>query len=193
MHGRFVPQQITTWSLCIAAALWFLSGCQPAAPVAGKAGGPAPAAGHDEGKEAHDHAHHHHAETGPHQGTLVAIGEDAAHLEILLDAETGKLTAYVLDGEAKNTVAIKQATLELGVSIGQGDAAKKKGELPDVHTITLTAVAPNEQGEATGFTGHSDELKGAKEFDAALSTITVAGKEHNGVSFNFPKGNEHHH
>ena len=53
-------------------------------------------------------AHEHHP---PHKGTLVEFGEEFAHLELVLDPATGKLTAYALDGEAEKAVRLKQTEI----------------------------------------------------------------------------------
>jgi hypothetical protein len=58
------------------------------------------------------HGHEHHA---PHDGTLVELGEEFAHLELVLNAQTGTLTVYVLDGEAEQSVRIAQPEIELTV------------------------------------------------------------------------------
>src|SRR5579872_3126525 len=95
----------------VAGGLFFLTGCpgetpQPKKPVT-------TATSHDDHDEDHDHDHHHHhAEKGPHGGALVAIDQDDAHLEVVLDDETGTLTAYVLDGHAEKAVAIRQKNLQ---------------------------------------------------------------------------------
>lgn len=36
----------------------------------------------------------------------MALGEEFGHLELLLNKETGELTAYVLDGEAEKPVRL---------------------------------------------------------------------------------------
>src|SRR5438045_6213064 len=115
----------------VAGGLFFLTGCpgetpQPKKPVT-------TATGHADHDEDHDHDHHHHhADKGPHGGALVAIGEDDAHLEFVLDADTGKLTAYVLDGAAEKPVAIKQAKLQLAFSLLPPDEEDgSKSKLPD--------------------------------------------------------------
>jgi hypothetical protein len=184
-----------TRSMFVAAglSLWTFAGCSDSGTATKQP--TTPAAGHgdhaDGGHGDHGHHHHHHAEKGPHDGALVAIGEDAAHLELVLDAETGKLTAYVLDGEAKAAVGIKQESLTIAFTVAkEGD---KKDELPEQSTIALTPVNPADDGTANEFAGQSDELKNVKEFDAALTGITVGGKEHKGINFNYPKGNEHDH
>jgi hypothetical protein len=199
----------------VAGGLLFLTGCPGETPTATKTGTTAPTAkGKPEGKDDHDHdhdhGHHHHAEKGPHDGALVAIGHDDAHLEIVLDAETGKLTAYVLDGEAAKPIAIKQKTLQLAITLEPGHDAKghdahekdgddkkedqKKDEVPETAlTLTLAAVSPDADGKASEFSGQSDELKGAKEFEAALTAITVGDEQFQGVNFKYPEGNEHDH
>ena len=45
-----------------------------------------------------------HEHKPPHSGTLVEFGEEFAHLELVLDAATGTLKAYALDGEAEKAV-----------------------------------------------------------------------------------------
>ena len=187
----------------VAGGLLCLTGCPGETPQGGMSGKTAQpgkdahaADGHDHDHD-HGHHHHHHAEKGPHGGALVAIGEDAAHLEFVLDAETGKLTAYVLDGEAEKPVAIKQAKLQLALTLekhGDAKSEEKKDDLPEAPlTLTLAAVSPSDDGTATEFAGQDDKLKGADEFEAALTSITVAGKEFKAVTFKYPEGNEHDH
>jgi hypothetical protein len=182
--------------LPLAAGLFLLAGCPGETPTAGKPGktGAAANGGHDGEAEAEHEHHHHHADKGPHGGALVAIGADDAHVELVLDGETGKLTAYVLDGEAEKPVAIKQASLQLGITLPDEDAGEKtKGGLPkDVFPLMLAAVDPQD-GKASEFSGTADELKGVEHFDAALTSISVGDKSFKNVSFSYPEGNEHEH
>jgi hypothetical protein len=187
----------------VAGGLLFLTGCPGETPQTTKTGTAAKAKPDGDEDHDHDHAHHHHhhAEKGPHSGALVAIGEDDAHIEIVLDAETGKLTAYVLDGAAEKAVAVKQKNLQLAITLehdhnekGHDEKDEKKDELPDaVITLMLAAVSPGEDGTASEFAGQSDELKGAKEFEAALTSVTVGDKPFTDVKFKYPEGNEHDH
>jgi hypothetical protein len=184
----------------VAGGLLFLPGCPGETPQPGKSGTTQPPvtgkpdAGHDHDDD-HGH-HHHHAEKGPHSGTLVAIGQDDAHLEIVLDAETGKLTAYVLDGQAEKAVAVKQKNLQLAVTLehDHDDAGEHKDELPEsTFALMLAAVSAGEDGTASEFAGQADELKGAHEFEAALTSITIGATPFQGVTFKYPEGNEHDH
>src|SRR5881628_3178191 len=79
--------------------------------------------------------HEHHA---PHGGALQVLGEEAAHVELSLDTKTGKLTAWVLDGEAERPVRIAQPSLHL--------------TLTDIGTVDLAAVANPLTGETAGDT-----------------------------------------
>src|SRR5262249_41345089 len=115
----------------------------------------------------------------PHGGALVELGDEAAHVELVLDAATGKLTAYVLDGEAENPVRIAQESLRFSLSDGD---------------VELKAVANPLTGERVGdtsqFEGTSDKLKGAKSFRGVLTTITARGVKFDAAPVAFPGGDE---
>jgi hypothetical protein len=134
--------------------------------------------------------HGHHEHTAPHGGTLVVFGDEFAHLELVLDPEEGKLTAYVLDGEAENPVRIKQEYIELKISIKGPDNRKGGPNFP----LKLKAVANPLTGETEGdtsqFTGQSEHLKDVTNFEAVVIEVVVKGKEFKNVVFNYPQGNE---
>lgn len=128
--------------------------------------------------ETHEHA-------APHGGTLIAFGEEFAHLELVLDSMSGQLTAYALDGEAEKSVQIAQTEIEIEV------------EKPRKFTIKLAAAENNLTGEKRGatseFRGFADELKNLTEFDAKIVSIKIRGREFANTPFNFPRGNEDEH
>jgi hypothetical protein len=124
-----------------------------------------------------------HEHQPPHAGTLVEFGEECAHLELILDAETGQLTGYVLDGEAEKPLRLEQMEIVIRV---KGKPAEFNVPLKAVGN-PLTAEKP---GDTSQFEGQSDLLRGLKAFDAVVLKISVKGKEFSDVSFNFPKGNE---
>src|SRR5688572_651912 len=76
----------------------------------------------------HDHKHEHKA---PHDGTLVVFGDEFAHIELVLEAKEGKLTAYVLDGHAEKGVRVDQKDITLEITSADGKSKK----------VALTAVA----------------------------------------------------
>ena len=126
-----------------------------------------------------EHSHEHKA---PHGGTLIAFGEEFAHLEIVLDEKIGKITAYVLDGEAEKSLQISQAEIEIEI------------EKPKKFKVVLKAFENALTGEKVGatseFTATSEELKGLQNFDGKVSLIKIKGTELKSEKFNFPKGNE---
>jgi len=124
-----------------------------------------------------------HEHRPPHGGTPVVLGEEAYHLELVLDAGSGALQAYVWDGEMENFVRCDATTLEIDVK--SGDRSK---------ALMLIAVANPATGETVGdtalFETHDDWLKTVITFDGVLKNITIRGTTFADVKFNFPKGND---
>jgi hypothetical protein len=158
-----------------------LGGCQSSstqtlAPAANAVATPAPSPSAEAAKKADEHEH-----SAPHGGALIELGEEFAHVEIVLDAATGKLSAYALDGEAEKSVRVKQSGIDIAV------------KNPAV-TIKLGGVANMLTGETADdtseFSGQSDRLKGATDFDGVIKAISIKGKQFKDVEFNFPKGAE---
>lgn len=126
------------------------------------------------------HAHEHKA---PHDGTPVVLGDEVYHLELVRDAATGALQAYVLDGEMEDFIRVAAPDLTI--------AAEVKGAS---QTLVLRAIASAATGETIGdtalFEGQADWLKTTPEFDGTLKSITIRGTTFADVKFNFPKGND---
>ena len=142
---------------------------------------------HSEKEGSHEtHAHHEH--TAPHGGTLVVLGEEFAHVEFVLDETTGKLTAYVLDGEAEKPIRLTEETI--GLKINRLDPEQTMA-------LQLQAVANVLTGETEGdtsqFEGQSEALVGTTEFQAEITSIVVKGQTFTDVDFEFPEGNEGRH
>ena len=148
-----------------------------------------------EKKEEHHHeqeetretqAHHEH--TAPHGGTLVVFGDEFAHIEFVLDQTTGKLTGYVLDGEAEKAVRLSQKTVELKIH---------REDIASNFSLQLSGVANVLTGETEGdtsqFAAQSDGLKGASEFHAEIVSIDIKGQMFAHTEFEFPEGNEETH
>jgi hypothetical protein len=135
---------------------------------------PAPAASAPPAK------HEHHP---PHGGTPIVLGDEAYHLELVLDAATGTLQAYVLDGELENFIRLPAASLEIVTTVdGQPQ------------TLVLRAVPSPATGETVGdtslFATQADWLKTTQTFDATLKNITIRGTTFSDVDFSFPQGND---
>ncbi|MCC6698510.1 MAG: hypothetical protein IT365_23005 [Candidatus Hydrogenedentes bacterium] len=127
------------------------------------------------------HVHHHAA---PHGGTLVALGEHVAHIELVLEPEEGYLTAYVLDGEAEHAVRIAARNISVEISI-EG----KPSQTLDLFAVSNPLTGETE-GDTSEFSGQSDALKGLARFSGSVGKVTVRGIDFDGVAFSYPEGNE---
>ncbi len=135
---------------------------------------PAPAAGAPPAK------HEHHP---LHGGTPVVLGNEIYHVELVRDAATGKLSAYVLDGEMENFIRSAAPSFEINATV---DGQPKP--------LVLRAVANPATGETVGdtslFETQADWLKTAKTFDGEIKSLTIRGTTFTDVDFNFPEGND---
>jgi hypothetical protein len=122
-----------------------------------------------------------HAHSAPHGGSLIEFGDEFAHLELVLDAGSGRLTAYALDGEAERPVRLAQPAIGLVLTV------------PDVLSpidVTLTPVENALTGEKAGdtsqFAADVPTLKGRKMFRGSVTTLTIRGQSFARVGFEFP-------
>lgn len=150
------------------------AGCdRPAPDSPGVPAKPAPAAP-PAAKTEGDHHHHHSA---PHGGVLVALGEHAANVELVLQAGEGKLTAYILDGCAEKPIRITQPTLRLEVAADSAAPAM----------VELKAVANALTGETVGDTSEfvltAESLKGAERVSGRIAAVAVRGVGYADVPF----------
>ena len=122
-----------------------------------------------------------HVHTAPHGGTLVDL--EGAHLELVFDLATGKMTGYILDAEAEKSVRIEQKVIRL-VAI-----TRLQTIVVDLDAVgnPLTGEKP---GDTSQFEGRSTPLKAFAEFECQVKEITVKGKLLGAAPFPFPKGNE---
>ena len=119
--------------------------------------------------------HEHHA---PHGGTLVELGNEFAHVELVRDADAGSLTAYVLDGEAEESVRVKQPLLTLVIRNTPNGA---------IEHLELAARADVLTGETVGDTSEfsvtSPSLRGRSALKGSIDDITVKGEDFRNVPF----------
>ncbi|MDB5339660.1 MAG: hypothetical protein JWN70_5279 [Planctomycetaceae bacterium] len=119
----------------------------------------------------HDHGHHHHA---PHHGSLTMLGEHVAQIELVVDAEAGKVEAYILDGEAEKPLVVDQTDLELAITLP---------EATEPLTLKLTPADAAKQDD--GFVAQDDKLKGVKAFKGTLTSLKIKDKAHEKVAVEF--------
>lgn len=122
-------------------------------------------------KDDHHDEHHHHA---PHHGSLTMLGDHVAQIELVVDAEAGKLEAYILDGEAEKALTVDQKELELSVTLPE---AKEPLALK---LAPIDAAKPEE-----GFAVQNDGLKGAKALTGTLASLKIGEKTHEKIAVEF--------
>jgi hypothetical protein len=119
----------------------------------------------------------------PHGGTPVIVGSHGYHLELVRDAEKGRLQAYVLDGHAEKYVDVPESSFEMVATIGA-----KQEKL----TLQRTPAAGKPLSQASSvFEGTAEWVKTATNFNAVIPTITLKGKTFKDVKVSFPKGSIH--
>ncbi len=125
-----------------------------------------------------------HRHVAPHGGALVELGEEAAHVEVVLEPGTGRLTLYVLDGEAEEGVRVQQGTINLAVKIGDAK------EIPLNVDGVESAVTGETRTDTSEFAGTFSVLEGVRSFGALIYRLEVKGRVFQRVEFRYPEGNE---
>lgn len=100
--------------------------------------------------------HDEHDHKAPHDGTLRMVGDHEAQLEFLLDDEAGKLSLYVLDGEAEKPQASEAKEIAVKFSIDGKD-------------VELKLARDESNKKDTLYTVQDDRLKGHHELDGSVS------------------------
>lgn len=123
-----------------------------------------------------------HAHTAKFGGSLVELGDHQYQMEVVRDAESGKLKAWLMDGHAENYVRVKAGGFDVTASVGG-----------KTETLSFLAMPNSATGETVGdtsyFEAQSDWLKTTAEFDAQIVSLEVRGSKFENLKFNFPKGN----
>lgn len=144
--------------------------------------------GHDDHAE-HDHgehAGHAHPTEGPHGGHLIELGNEEYHAELLHDENTHTVTIHLLDGPAKQTVAVPLTEIALQLfQDGQfvkytlkpvsapGDPAGAASQFELVDEVLCDALC------------HEDETRGRLQ-------ITIDGKPYAGtIEHTSHEGHDH--
>ncbi len=126
--------------------------------------------------DGHDHSGGGHVHKAPHGGKLVELGQHAYNVELVRDAATGKLTAYLLDGHAENFIRIATPAIEITALSG----GQKR-------TLSLTAVANTVTGETVGntsqFEAQADWLKSSSELNGEIGATEIRGTKFGPAAF----------
>jgi hypothetical protein len=125
-------------------------------------------------------ATHHHDPR--HGGTLVVLGDEEYHLELVHNPAEGLLQVYVFDGHIDNFVRLPDEGFDL-LAWPEGREAR----------LSLKAVRTTPEGkpvtETALFEARADWLRGATQFRVRLPELTIRGRRFTDVEFDFPAGN----
>ncbi|NNJ24858.1 hypothetical protein [Alienimonas chondri] len=123
--------------------------------------------------EGHDHGDGHPTK-GPHGGSLIELGDEEYHGELVHDVENGQVLIYVLDGAAKEEVMVDAPEATVNLS---HDGERK--------TFTLAASPPEggDDGSASLFVS-TDPVLGEEldhGHDDAKLMIKIDGRAYSGT------------
>lgn len=119
-----------------------------------------------------------HPETGPHRGTLIELGGEEYHAELVHDESS--VTVYILDSAAKQAVPIESPSLT--ISALHDDA-------PEQFLLVAAPQPDDPSGKASKFMLADEELLHALEHHDAQPKLSV---EINGKSYRGEIAHEHH-
>lgn len=172
----------TLFSTLLVAATYAAGGCNKPAtppPAAGTTESSHEGHAHAEG-ETHEEGHEHgHATTGPHGGSLIELGAEEYHAELVHDEAAGTIAVYLLDSAAKSAVAIDAAELLVNVKHdGKGEQFK----------LAASPDASDPAGKSSRFMSSDAELAGDLDDEHATAELVaeISGKQFRGAI-------EHHH
>jgi hypothetical protein len=115
-------------------------------------------------------AHEHKA---PRGGVLVEVGEEFAHVEFLHEPASGRLIAYVLDGEADLAVRLPQESFQIQLKSGEVILLSGVGS-------PLTGESP---GDTSQFEGVAVALQGVSSFEGNIVALVVKGQRFENIPF----------
>lgn len=115
---------------------------------------------------------HEHPSEGPHHGSLIELGKEEFHAELVHDDKS--VTIYVLDSVAKNPVPVDVSEVVINV-LHDGKPEQFK-----------LAAAPQESdpsGKSSRFVANDPELASHLDDEAAAPklAITISGKSYRGT------------
>lgn len=138
---------------------------------------------HDHDHGDHDHSHGEHSDgEGGHShdpvygGTLIVLGDEVAHVELVLDAEAGSLTLYSMDAHAEQAERLAMPSIEVTVELADGPRA-----------LQLEAQASALSGETVGdtseFRADDPALVGLADLAGTITRLETRGVTFEGVPF----------
>jgi hypothetical protein len=119
-----------------------------------------------------DHGHNHPSE-GPHHGSLIELGKEAYHAELVHDEKSGSVTIYILDDAVKKSVPIKAESIIIN--------AKHDGK-GQQFTLAAAPESNDPKGQSSRFNTQDKaigELLEEHDVEARL-VLEIDGKSYSG-------------
>lgn len=117
---------------------------------------------------------HEHPTEGPHHGSLIELGNEEYHAELLHDEQAGTITVYILDSAGKQAVPVDAKELTINLS-HDGQAEQ--------FSLAASPETGDPPGQSSRFVSSDAEL--AEELDhegvQAQLVVSVSGKQFRGV------------
>jgi hypothetical protein len=110
---------------------------------------------------------------------LVELGEEFAHVELVLDRAAETLTAYILDGEAEQPVRVTVSSIRVAI---EADPSALELELVPVASV-LTGEAA---GNTSQFAARHVGLRSSGPLKGRIGEIAVKGRAFRDVGFELP-------
>lgn len=171
-------RRVFSVALC-AMVPWAMAGCTKPGPPSNAPTTAKKADDHDD----HDHHDHDHPTHGPHGGSLIELGEEEYHAELVHDEKSQTVTIHILDGAAKEAVAIEAESVTINLT-HDGKPAQ----------FTL-AAANAQEGKASSFSSNDAKLAEALDAENAKGRLLVdiAGKSYSGEIAHSHDDHDHDH
>jgi hypothetical protein len=121
-----------------------------------------------------------HAHAAMFGGELLELGEHQANLEFVADTVEGRVSVYVLDAHAENTMRLTDESLPAELMVG--------GEvIPITLNASENALTGETIGDSAQFTAKHEAIVGAESFSLRLPAITVRGLPFKNITWTFGK------
>lgn len=130
------------------------------------------------------HDDHAHAAKGPHGGSLIELGNEKYHAELVHDDATSTVIVYVLDAAAKKLIAIEATELKVNLS-HDGQAEQ--------FTLVASPQASDTAGKTSRFISENAEIceELCHEHAAGQLVVNVGGKQYRGDIQHDRAGHDH--
>ncbi|MDX1924889.1 MAG: hypothetical protein SFV81_00145 [Pirellulaceae bacterium] len=127
---------------------------------------------------------HAHPSEGPHHGSLIELGKEEFHAELVHDDKS--VSIYILDSAAKSAVPIDASDIVINLLHDGKPEQFKLAAMPD---------AGDPSGKSSRFVSKDAELAGHIDDESAKPklNVTINGKGYRGVIEHSHEGHDHKH